>query len=240
MTKRNVKVDLVFVVDATASTESVFRSLQDQVINTAFDFHVHNRQVDDRYGVVIYRDPVDRPEDKNEFFDLTNSLEAVEEYLAGVESYGGRDDPEDWVGGLDLALHRISWRGGKKCIFWITDANAHGSEFSLEKNDRHDDQAPLLRALIQEMATSNVYFVAINIKKGTDPGCEKTLNVARQIYQEAGGKSFIVQDFTPLWDRDQYDGDDWPPHVMENFQATVSASLRRQLDQLKDLADPLD
>ena len=236
MAKRNVLVDLAFVVDATASTESVFQSLRDRVIDTAFDFHAQNRRVDDQYAVVIYRDPVDRPEDKNEFMDFTPSLEEVEEYLAKVESYGGRDDPEDWVGALDIALHQISWRGGKKCIFWITDACAHGSEFSEEKVDHHDDQAPLLRNLVVEMARENFYFVGINIMKGADRGCAKTLAAIREIYDREGGKSFIVEEFKPVWDRDLYDGDGWPPEVMVRFQETVAASLRRQLGTMGGVA----
>ena len=226
---RNVLVDLVFVVDATASTESVFQSLRDRVVDTAFDFHSRNRRVNDQYAVVIYRDPVDRPEDRNEFMDFTSSLEDVEEYLEQVQSYGGRDDPEDWVGALDIALHQLSWRGGKKCIFWITDACAHGSEFSEEKVDRHDDQAPLLRNLVVEMAKANIYFVGINIMKGTDRGCAKTLAAIRDIYDREGGKSFVTEEFRPVWDRDLYDGDGWPPDVIERFQETISASLTRQL-----------
>jgi hypothetical protein len=232
MPPRTKPVDLVFVLDATASTESVFESMRDQVADQAFAFHTQNREVLDSYGVVIYRDPVDLPDDRHEFFQLTDKREAVEEFLAGIKSYGGRDDPEDWAGALDIALHRMNWRDGKKCIFWITDANAHGTKFSGDPRDRHNDQEPILERYIQEMARQRIYFVGINIMKGTDPGCERTLNAIRQIYDRAGGPSFQVETFRPIWDRDKFDGDGWPREVVEAFQETINATMRRALGGL--------
>jgi hypothetical protein len=230
---RTKPVDLVFVLDATASTECVFEHMRDQVADVAAGFHQQNRQVLDSYAVVIYRDPVDNPrEDVNEFLPLTDNLEAVEQYLRDVVSSGGRDDPEDWAGALDLALHSIVWRTGKKCIYWITDANAHGQKFSGDPRDAHNDQEARLERLIQEMAQKRIYFVGINVKKGTDPGCERTLNAARAIYDEAKGPSFQVENFELNWDRDQYGGNDWPTYVIDRFQETITGTLQRALRNL--------
>jgi hypothetical protein len=229
MAHRTKPVDLVFVVDATASTECVFQSMKDCVIDQAFAFHTTNRDASDHYGVVIYRDPVDLPTDVNEFFQLTESREMLDEYLGQVKSYGGRDDPEDWAGGLDLALHLTNWRNGEKCIFWITDANAHGQKFSGDPRDTHNDQVPRLEGLIREMAQKRIYFVGINIRKGRDSGCERTLNEMKRLYEAAEGPGFRVQDFPLTWDRDKYDGDGWPPEVMEKFQETITGTMSRAM-----------
>jgi hypothetical protein len=231
-TKRIKQLDMVFVLDATNSTQSVFTAMREQAMDTAFQIHTFSREVDDNYGVVIYRDPVDNPrdpEDKNEFMQLTSDREAISDYLGEVKAYGGRDDPEDWVGAFELALHSMQWREkSKKCLFWITDANAHGSEYSIEKADKHNEEAPKLTRLIQEAAAKRVYFVGINVKKGTDPGCEKTLGKLKEIYKTAGVEELVkIQDFECNWDRDQWEGDDWPPSVLEQFQATIAATLRR-------------
>jgi uncharacterized protein (DUF58 family) len=231
MARRTKKLDMVFVLDATNSTDSVFQAMRDQAMDTAFSIHTFSRDVDDQYGIVIYRDPIDNPddpEDKNEYFQLTSDRETLQEYLDAVVPHGGRDDPEDWVGAFTLALTKMHWRDGKKCLFWITDANAHGSRFSLERADRHEDQAALLPPLVERAAREHIYFVAINVRKGTDPGCEKTLNVLRQIYQSVpNAPQFTVQDFVVDWNRDEWEGDDWPPSVMDAFKDTIAATLRR-------------
>jgi hypothetical protein len=232
MARRTKKLDMVFVLDATNSTQSVFKAMSEQAMDTAFQIHTFKREVDDQYGVVIYRDPVDNPgdpDDKNEFMQLTANREAISDYLSEVQAHGGRDDPEDWVGAFELALHSIQWReGSMKCIFWITDACAHGSEYSYERRDRHDDEAPKLTRLIQEAAAKRIYFVGINVKKGTDPGCEKTLARLRQVYEAAGAANLVsIEDFACKWNHDAWEGDDWPPEVVAAFQETIAATLRR-------------
>jgi hypothetical protein len=229
MVPRTKPVDVLFVIDATASTEPVFQCIRDQIADQAFFFHCQNREVLDSYGVVVYRDPVDHPEDRHDFLQFTDKREIVEDFLAQVESYGGRDDPEDWAGALKIALQDLKWRNGKRCIFWITDANAHGTKFSGDPHDRHNDQTAILEKYIQEMARQHIYFVGINIMKGTDSGCEHTLHTARPIYMGENGPSFQVGEFRPVWDRDKFDGDGWPFEVMEMFQKTINATLTRAL-----------
>jgi hypothetical protein len=237
MARRTKEVDLVFVLDATASCDSVFKAMADQVCDTSFSFHSSYREVLDHYGVVAYRDPVDHPGDVNEFRQLTESLEVVQDFLAKIKCSGGRDDPEDWVGALDMALHRINWRKGKKCIFWISDSNAHGSRFSGLNPDPHEDQGPLLEALVREMAQKRIYFVGINVEKGSDPGCARTFSAMREIYNEAGGVSFKCDEkFKCEWDHDKYNGDDWPQHVLDQFKQTVNQTLVRLKSLLGDLA----
>lgn len=192
--KRTKKLDLVFVIDGTMN--GIFESMVGQAVDTAFDLRQANSTVDDNYGVIVYRDPVHCPAtDKNEMLQLTMSLEEMEEFLENQKSYGGGDDPEDWVGGLRMALHDIEWRDGKKSIFWVADANAHGKRFSGLDNDPHNDQERLLVELVEEMARRQIYFQAINIKRGNDSGCERTLRQIKAIYESKGGKGFTTQDF---------------------------------------------
>ena len=46
------------------------------------------------------------------------------------------------------------------------------------------------------MAARNIYFIGINVKKGGEPGCGKTLSELRTIVEGAGGKPFTIEDFT--------------------------------------------
>jgi hypothetical protein len=223
--------DLVFVLDGTQSTENVFSALKDEIVDRATEIHLLHREIVGHYGVVVYRDPVDNPgdpRDRNEFFQLTHDFEAVQDYLARVESYGGRDNPEDWVGGLRLALDEMHWRDGKKCIFWIADDNAHGSRFSLERRDRHDDQAALLPPMIERAAREHIYFVLVNVQVLGDPGCAKTAAQLRDIYQRAGGPSFTIVDFKCEWNVDKWTGAGWAPEAVNAFHETIRGTLSRE------------
>lgn len=220
-------LDLVFVVDGTYSTDPVFKALKLQIDDNITEFI--DQFGDDcsvKIGVVVYRDPVDRPADKNEYLDLTDSIEEVSTYLDEVRAYGGRDEPEDWAGGLELALEKIHWRDGMKSIFWISDANAHGSRFSLLKRDPHEDQSDRLVALIQEMARRSINFMGVNIRKGGDSGCAQTFSEMEKIYIGTLGDrvgSFETVDFEVNWDpnddedEDNFSGEDWPIEVQARF-----------------------
>jgi hypothetical protein len=223
--------DLVFVLDATNSNGPVFPVLRDEISDRAHDIHLRFKKVQGRYGVVVYRDPVDSPEDKNEFFQLNPSSEVLADYLDTVNAYGGRDDPEDWVGALQIALNQMAWREtSKKCIFWVTDANAHGPRFSVETRDRHPEEEAKLPPLIEECARRRIYIVVLNIRKMGDPGCQKTASVCREIYLNAGGPSFTIVDYDcgkPDMDLDNWTGEGWSPDAIRGLEATISATLRR-------------
>jgi hypothetical protein len=234
--KSKIAYDIVFVLDGTNSIQSVFQVLKEEVVDRAMSLRLMDKEIIGHHGVVIYRDPVDNPgdpKDVHEYLQLTSNFEAVEAYLEHVECYGGRDGPEDWVGGLDLALHKMNWRNVKKCIFWVADENAHGSRFSNERRDRHDDQADLLIRLIQEVARRHIYFALVNVRAfDDDPGCAKTAAILRDIYQAAGGPGFSIVDFKCDWNVDEWTGEGWSPQTLDAFHETIRGTLRREQDAL--------
>jgi hypothetical protein len=243
MSRKPTAADVVFVIDASASTSLIFDALIDLVHDQAVDIqHANQALVRDRrlrFGAVTYRDPLDDhhrirgytvslapggsddPPDRHDMCVLGDGIETMQEFLGTIKPYGGWDDPEDWVGALDLALNYIGWGDGKKCIFWIADANAHGSRFSNEPHDRHNDQIEPLVHLVRKMAEKQIYFIGINVRKGEDPGCEKTFRELKTIYDTAGGPSWVTAEFRPVWNRNCYDGDGWPPDVMSSFQQAL-------------------
>lgn len=218
----------MFVVDGTYSTDPVLKALKLQIEDNATEFrHEFGERLSVKIGVVVFRDPVDRPADQNEYLNLTDSREEVSIFLDGIKSYGGRDEQEDWAGGLELALEKMNWRGGLKIIFWISDANAHGSRFSLLKRDPHEEEAERLVFLVEEMARKNISFMGVNIRKGEDPGCAQTFNEMKKIYKVITGSSasFKTVNFDVAWQPeddgdDPFKGDDWPASVMSRFRST--------------------
>ena len=251
---RQIPVDICFILDATNSTGPVLHALKDRINEIACEMQFGGRQrgvqLSRKYAVVAYRDPVDcpppgsaarrdimpeHPFDEHQFQDFTGQ-EDLEAYIESIESYGGGDEAEDWAGALDMALHQLSWREGKKCIFWIADANAHGKRFSLEsEKDTHDAEGPRLEALAREVAARNIYFIGINIKKGTEPGCEKTLSELRTIVGAAGGKPFTIEDFTIPVDPELgfvIPDQDFDAGCLNDFTATVRGQMNQVLDQM--------
>ena len=117
--------------------------------------------------------------------------EDLETELLRVQCGAGNDDPEDWVGAIDLALNQnmTKWeRGSKKLIVWITDANAHGRKFCGFEN--HQEEESKLEPYFEELARRDIHFIGINIQKsvpiqlpdGTkewknDTGCIQTLKI---------------------------------------------------------------
>ena len=171
------------------------------------------------------------PVNKNVPIPFKENIENLVQELMKVECDGGNDDPEDWVGALTCALDVLKWRdGSKKCIVWISDANAHGRRFC--GFDNHNEEEAKLPPLVERMAEDRVYFVGINVIKGEDTGCQTTLQEMRNIYQAAGGPSFISEEFKPIYNEDLYGEDDWPADILEDFMQTIQRTLSKLGDDI--------
>jgi hypothetical protein len=195
MARRDKLMDVVFMMDATASMTGAIMAATDKIRDIAFELHTGNRDGDFQFGCVCYRDPVDAPDDRHEVHDLVpyNKAEVLSEWLDTIEADGGGDGPEDYVGALALALNGgISWRpGGKRALIWVADAPAHGQQFCGDRN--HQAEEPKLREMVIRIAHEKDYFVGLSIKNGAD----LTYSEMRGIYQAHGGPSFVVESFVP-------------------------------------------
>lgn len=176
-------------------------------------------------------DRVKYPVNKNVPIEFKENIENLIDELMKVECDGGNDDPEDWAGALKCALDELEWRDkSKKCIIWIADANAHGRKYC--GYDNHNEEEGKLQPLIERIAEDRVYFVGINVVKGKDEGCKKTLQEIRDIYIAAGGPSFISEEFKPVYNEDLLGEDDWPQDVLEDFMQTIQRTLAKLGDDL--------
>lgn len=169
-------------------------------------------------------DHIKYPENINVAIDLVSDFKKLKNELRKVDCGSGNDDEEDWVGALDLALNVISWRNeSKKLIVWVSDSNAHGFKYS-GKTDHQEEEAKL-DALTKKMAESNIYFRGINVKKN-DNGCNKTLLEMQKIYNENGGKSFVIEEL-PFQKDVNLDDYDVSPGFFNDFRQTILKTIRR-------------
>lgn len=141
----------------------------------------YNEQKNFQFGVVFYRDQIYAKSDnvkkyyggrtmdwnnnikRNEsgFFQLTNNMENLRQYISTINPQGGWGHGGDWVEGYEFALNKIKWREGLRLIIHIADDGAHGEEFT--KRDPLPKEGPKLINLIKKAVEKNINMVAFKI-----------------------------------------------------------------------------
>ena len=189
--------DVIYLVDATGSMSGSIENVKNYCVEIANILNSQKNQkilYDFKFGAVFYRDPIDSKidglPDKNELKDLTSDMTDLQSFVQGIKAEGGGDDPEDWVGGYNLALNSINWREGNKLIIHIADAGAHGNDYTL--NDKYPKEGPKLDKLVKECFIRNIMIVAFQI--GDQP--KRSFSRVETLNKKYGdGKKFKIQDF---------------------------------------------
>ena len=153
--------NIVYMIDGIGSMQNWIEAAGDRCLKISEDLKNQFPDLDFRFGGIFYRDPIDKPTDIHEIFDLTNDYEDLKNKFSNVKADGGGDDPEDWVGAYSSALN-LNWRDGTKLIIHIADAAAHTKEFCGEIN--HEEEAGKLQKILKSVADKNIkiFSFAIN------------------------------------------------------------------------------
>ncbi|HRI08916.1 MAG TPA: vWA domain-containing protein, partial [Nannocystaceae bacterium] len=117
-------LDLLLVIDATGSMSDEIEYLKVELRSIAQSIAEAHPQVDQRYGLVVYRDRGDDYLTRR--FDFTSSLEDFIKTLGEQSAGGGGDYPEAMEAALADA-EGLSWRKGNvaRVSFLIADAPPH-------------------------------------------------------------------------------------------------------------------
>jgi Mg-chelatase subunit ChlD len=117
-----MRLDLVFMVDATGSMGDEIDKLRDSLQGIVRDIGTLPSSPDICLGLVTYRDRGD------EYFvrswDLTGNVGAFQQVLDGVRANGGGDYPEAMNEAFDHAVQALSWRGPGTTRLLVTLADA--------------------------------------------------------------------------------------------------------------------
>ena len=77
----------------------------------------YNEQKNFQFGVVFYRDQIyaksrngNIKRNESGFFQLTNNMENLKQYISTINPQGGCGHGGDWVEGYEFALNKIKWR----------------------------------------------------------------------------------------------------------------------------------
>lgn len=118
------QLDLVLVIDTTGSMADELDYLKAEIDHIVAEIEGRFPNVDQRFGIVLYRDQGDEYVTRS--FDFSCSLSDFRASLAAQSAAGGGDDPE----AMHLALEQsaqLSWRGSgtARVLFLVTDAPPH-------------------------------------------------------------------------------------------------------------------
>ena len=180
--------DVVYLVDATGSMSGSIENVKDYCVKIADILNNQMMLYDFKFGAIFYRDKVDQPEDKNEYFDLTSDIFSLQKFVQGILAAGGGDAAEDWVEAYRL-VSLMKWREGNKLVIHIADAGAHGKEYSPE--DAHPEETLKLDNYIKKCARKNITIVGFKI--GQIP--KNSFDRVQKLYKSEGNKIFKIQEF---------------------------------------------
>lgn len=175
-------LDVVFCIDTTSSMSSYIERSKKVIINM-INFFSQNEEKP-LFGVVAYRDHP--PEDRTyvtKIHDI-NSAEKALDFVKKLEAFGGGDEPEAVLKGLEDSVNKISWRNlqieqktYKKLLIHVGDAPAHGKEFHNKNvHDKWPDKCPsgiTLEKLARTINQNNIFYHFCRLNHQTDVMMEK-------------------------------------------------------------------
>lgn len=125
--KGTEEIDIVFCIDATGSMGKWLNAAKDRTREIAFESKTRNPNYSFRFGVIFYRDPIKDIKDKNEYFQPTDDIDSLVNFMATQKPWGGGNDgPEDWVSAYYILINEINWRpSANRIVIHIADDCAH-------------------------------------------------------------------------------------------------------------------
>ena len=184
---KNSDLDVAFLMDCTSSMSDYINEAKENI-----DYVVklikkeYKNKV--RIAFVGYRDHTDG-DTRIECCQFTENIPGFNEFLKDIKAHGGKDTPEDVLGGLET-VGNLEWLSKIRVMIHIADAPQHGSRFhDLGKDaDNYFDEEPRgLKAedVINEIKEKNIKYFFVKINKITD----KMIKV----FKDIAGARFIEE-----------------------------------------------
>ena len=139
------KVDLVFLLDTTASMNCYSKDINKIILKIISDLEKNLSKffIEDldilNVGLVTYRDHEDEEKTYliNIDLNLTNNFSDIKNLIYNISYEGGKDEPEAVVDGLNAIVNEINWRDNStKFLVHILDAPGHGKKLNNLEGDK--------------------------------------------------------------------------------------------------------
>jgi len=173
--RATVSSDLLFLMDATGSMGGHIRAAKDQVKHIIKDIRQNSffNDADLRVAVVGYKDHGDGAS-RIAFLDFTSDDDRVFAFLSELRAFGGKDLPEDVLGGIQQAIN-ASWVNPTRCIIHIGDSPPHGRTLHDLERYQDDYYEPgsephqlTYEPLIEQLITLRINYGFLRIRGYTD------------------------------------------------------------------------
>ena len=184
---KNSALDVAFLMDCTSSMRSYINEAKkniEYVVNLIQEEYGNKVRI----AFVGYRDHTDGDK-RIECIQFTESISEFNKSIKDIKAIGGRDTPEDVLGGLE-AVGDMNWSSKIKVLIHIADAPQHGSRFhDLGKvaDDYFDEEPRGLKAedVIHTIKEKKIKYFFVKINEHTD----KMIKV----FKEIAGSAFIEE-----------------------------------------------
>ncbi len=171
-------VDIVFLVDCTASMQPLFRGVKKYIRKLVWDANkcLTKYLTDDpepiKVGIVKYRDhPPQNKTFVTEVFPMTSNFKNFKDEVNKMMAQGGGDGPEAVLDGLQAALRDMQWRDESfKFIYHFLDAPPHGKLFN-DAKDGFPNGCPCgldYDSILGEMSSLNIEYNIIKLSSDID------------------------------------------------------------------------
>ena len=180
---KDTNLDLMFIMDLTGSMgvwlEEAQRSIKD-IIEEITD---NNPGSKIRISFIGYKDFTDENEERTyNSKEFTEDINEINEFISGLDCFGGGDIPEDIVGALKHALN-MKWESNAKYAILVCDAPCHGKQYHsicLDKFENGDPSGTTLEEVMKKFYEKGITFYCLEIDSST----EKMFKIMKDVYND--------------------------------------------------------
>ena len=180
---KDTNLDIMFIMDLTGSMSMWLNEAKKSVSNIIEEITDNNPGSKIRLSFIGYRDFTEsnqvRIYDSIEFSD---NFKEFNNFLSGLDCYGGGDEPEDVVGALNKALN-MKWEANAKYAVLVCDAPCHGNKYHnslFDKFENGDPNGLILENIMQKFMDAGITFYCIEINNTT----KKMFDIMKHIYND--------------------------------------------------------
>ena len=157
-------VDLVFLIDSTASMNCYSASVNKIILKIIYDLEKNLskfflEEIDIlKIGIISYRDHDD-------------DIKGIKNILMNIHYSGGKDEPEAVLDGLNSVLNDITWREkSTKFLVHILDAPCHGKKFNNIEGDKIENCSKNLNYedILTTIRIKEINYIIIKINDTID------------------------------------------------------------------------
>lgn len=180
---KDTSIDLMFIMDLTGSMGLWLNEARKNVRLIVEEISDNNPGAKIRLSFIGYRDFNDAKEQRNyDTIEFSEDINKFDDFLGGLDCYGGGDEPEDVVGGMDQAL-KMDWVSNAKYAVLVCDGPCHGKKYHNVLYDKFEEGDPsglVLEEIIKKFKEKGITLYCIEVNNTT----YKMFDIMKTVYND--------------------------------------------------------